>query len=370
MRTRLSLSLSLFVLAASLFVVPTSASAQIKKPVRGEQHPLAAAHGPWMIMVASFNAPPPELRTEGLTPEQAADELVFELRSHRIPAYTFSLDSKIETVETVDRMGEPDKRIFAAQRGAVCVLAGNYKSIDVKSSNAEARGDADTAVKTLEWIKKFRPKFLTGGESDSSGLVSLDNGGAYRVSPGQRGPLTGAFFTTNPLRSAEDIRNDNPERIDLLVKLNAGGDCSLYENKGKYTLVIASFYGQSMTLGGAKKTSNLERFNEDFGESLGQAAVDAWELARYMRQLKYDAYVWHDEYKSVVTVGTFETPQDKRIPIAMATYAAKTKAHAETKQPILTAEYLTLPLKPTEDSPIQRKWIFDPQPRLMKVPKR
>ncbi len=360
-------------LTALIAVLPSTASAQIDKPVRGKKYPLADVHGPWMIMVASFTAPPPEMQTEGLTPEQAAEELVFELRSHKIPAYTFSLDSRIETIDTVDRLGEPDKRIYAARRGSICVLAGNYMSVDLADASHlphDRRKDPEIAVATLKWIKNFQPKFLTGGQADSAGLVSLNNGGAYRISPGQRGPLAGAFFTTNPLRSDEDIRNHNPARLDLLVKLNAGADCSLYENTGKYTLVIASFYGQSMTLGGAKRSANLRRFNEDFGQSLDKAARDAWELGQYMRQLKFDAYVWHDEHKSVVTVGSFETTEDERIPVAMATYAAKVKPHAETQQPILTAEFLTLPLEPTARNPVRKKWIFDPQPRLMKVPKR
>ena len=71
-----------------------------------------------------------------------------------------------------------------------------------------------------------------------------------------------------------------------------------------------------------------------------------------------------------MTVGSFEKKDDPRIPAAVATYAAKMKTHAETKAPILTAEYLTVPLKPTAQDPVRRKWIFDPQPTLMPVPKR
>ena len=370
-RTRLSLVVAAVALVAMLAVSPP-ASAQIREAKRGDKFPLSPAYGPWMIMVASFSAPPPGERAEGMTPEQAANELVYELRKHKIPAYTFSLDSKVETVETVDRLGEPDKRIYAAQWGSVCVLAGNYKSIDASKANtdASARASAEVARATLDWIKEFQPEFLSGGKADGIGLVSLENGGNYRVTPGQQGPLAGAFFTTNPLRSVDEIRSISPERIDLLTKLNAGGDCSLYENKGKYTLIVASFFGSSATIGGNGAASS--RFNEVTAtkEPLVQAAQDAWELARYMRQLKFEAYVWHDQYKSVVTVGSFETTDDPRIATAMATYQAKMKAHAQTKEPVLTAEFITLPLKPTAKDPVQRRWIFDPEPRLMKVPSR
>jgi len=370
-RTRLSLVVAAVAVTAML-AVSSPASAQIREAKRGDQFPLSPAYGPWMIMVASFSAPPPGQRADGMTPEQAADELVYELRKHKIPAYTFALDSKVETVETVDRLGEPDQRIYAAQWGSVCVLAGNYQSIDASNSNTDAgaRKSAEIARDTLKWIKEFRPQFLTGGKTDGIGLVSLENGGNYRVTPGQQGPLAGAFFTTNPLRSADDIRAASPERIDLLTKLNAGGDCSLYENKGKYTLIVASFFGTSATIGGNANTS--ERFDQVMTSKtpLAQAAQDAWELARYMRQLRFDAYVWHDQYKSVVTVGSFDTTDDPRIATAIETYKAKMKAHAETREPVLTAEFLTLPFKPTASDPVQKRWIFDPEPRLMKVPKR
>lgn len=364
MRTRLPLSIFAAALAAVLLAVPAvSTAAGIEKPVRGKKYPLSKQHGPWMIMVASFSAPPPEQRTEGMSPQQAADELVFELRAKGMPAYTYAIEDKVDKLETVDRLGEPDTRIFASQRGNVCVLAGNYLSIDPKSAEKKLRDQGEQAVKSIEWVKSFRPKFLTGGQADRLGMVSLSNGGIYRETPGQKGPLAGAFFTTNPLLTSDDLRDRDPERVDLLTKINAGGDCSLYDNKGKYTIVVASFYGNSVTLGG--KSARTQQVSGEASDALYVAAQEAWELATYMRQLKYDAYVWHDEHKSVVTVGSFEDLNDPRIPQTVAFYAAKVKPHAETKAPVLTAEFVTMPFKPTAKDPLRKKWIFDPQPRLM-----
>lgn len=361
MRTRLPIIL--LAAAAALLALPTAASA-IERPVRGKKYPLTKEHGPWMIMVASFTAPPPEVRTAGMTPEQAADELVYELRSKGMPAYTWSIGDKVEKLETVDRLGEPDTRIYASQRGNICVLAGNY-----------AGPEDPTAVASIKWIKGdpkkkkpgFQPAFLSGGKADGLGLVSLNNGGVIRLTRLQPDALTGAFFTTNPLLTPEEIRAKNPEHLDLLVKLNGGGDCSLYDNKGKYTLVVASFYGKSITLTGKTPNSELDAPPTD---ALDRAGQDAWELARYMRQLKYEAYVWHDEHKSVVTVGSFDRKDDPRIAQAIEFYRAKTKTNAETKKEVLTAEYLTQPYKPTAMEPIRKRWIFDPAPRLMEVPKR
>lgn len=357
MRTRLPLSILAAAVTAAAFVVPTpAAAAGIEKPVRGKKYSLTTQHGPWMIMVASFTAPPPEARTDGLTPEQAADELVYELRAKGMPAYSFATEGKVEQVETFDRLGEPDTRIYAAQHGNVCVLAGNYPT-----------ADDEKAKESLKWIKGFRPKFLTGGEADRVGMVSLTNGGIYRETLNKdgdpEGPLVGAFFTTNPLLTSDQIRSHDPERAKLLTRLNGAGDCSLLDNKGKYTVVVASFYGKSVTLGG-KAARNLDLTGRP-SDSLDVAGDEAWALARYMRQLKYDAYVWHDEHKSVVTVGNFDRLDDPRIPEVVAFYSAKTKPHAQTGAPVLTAEFVTIPFKPTPKDPIQRKWIFDPQPTLM-----
>ena len=71
-------------------VLWSSTSALAIEAIRGKEYKLTKRHGPWMIMVASFKEPPDVRRTEGMTPKEAADELVYELRKKGIPAYTFS----------------------------------------------------------------------------------------------------------------------------------------------------------------------------------------------------------------------------------------------------------------------------------------
>ena len=66
----------------------------------------------------------------------------------------------------------------------ICVLAGNYGSID----------DA-IAQDTLNKVKKFHPKFLRNTKN-----------GAVTRNSGPKGPLAGAFMTINPLRKPEEIR--------------------------------------------------------------------------------------------------------------------------------------------------------------------
>ena len=351
-----------FVIMFGFCAAPIPVLGQIDKPVRGQKYTLAPNNGPWMIMVTSFSLPPgiesAEQIPDGMTPEQAADELVFELRTHGVPAYTFTLGEKTETIQTVNRLADPVTRSYTSQQKSVCVLAGNYQTIDPKLESSQ------TAIKTLEWIKKLQPRVLS--MEGPRAFVMFDYSRFVRSRGKQRGPLKGAFFTTNPLASNGDDSKIDPQRKSLLLKLNSGSDVSLYENPGNFTLVVASFHGKKMMASDQRRQGNL--FNDNFGETLNQAGRDAWELATYMRQLDYNAYVWHDTTCSIVTVGAFETLEDPRIPKAMETYRAKIKTRKDTGQKILTAEFLTLPHKPTEANPIKKRWIFDPVPRLMKVP--
>ena len=93
----------LAVVASSLLAIPSASAIENE---RGKTYRLTEKHGPWMIMVTSFrNIREEDRKTEGLSAEEAAAELVFELREKGIPAYTYSQDGKVEKIETQDRLG-------------------------------------------------------------------------------------------------------------------------------------------------------------------------------------------------------------------------------------------------------------------------
>lgn len=350
------------VIGVALCAQQPAAAASIEA-VQGKRYQITKQHGPWMIMVASFQPTPKEYRTEGLTPQEAADELVYTLRKKGIPAYTFSQEDVREPVETADRLNRTQRRSYIAQHGSVCVLAGNYPT-------AESR----VAQKTLRYVKHFYPKFLRAIdpevkqaiEQTGSPLRKLVNGGVYRVTPGRPGPLSGAFLTLNPLLSPEDVRRH--KHSPLLMKLNSGAEYSLLDNPGEYTLIVASFYGKSVTeLTNGKFEQAAKTF--EVTNTLDQAAVQAWELTQALRQMNIEAWVWHDRYRSVVTVGSFNSPRDKRIPELVGTYGVKTQTDPTTQKPVLVAETLTIPRQLKPGQVPEKKWIFDPQPTLMEVPR-
>uniref|UniRef100_UPI002637CF1C hypothetical protein n=1 Tax=uncultured Gimesia sp. TaxID=1678688 RepID=UPI002637CF1C len=118
--------------------------------VKGKKYKLTKRHGPWMIMVVGLADIPESRRSKGLGAQEAADELVYELRKRGIPAYTFQQESVIQRLNTLDRLGREERRSYAAQRAGISVIAGNYSG-----------SNDDVAQKTLKYIKKFQPKVLT-----------------------------------------------------------------------------------------------------------------------------------------------------------------------------------------------------------------
>lgn len=354
--------------------------------VKGKQYRLTKQHGPWMIMVATLSEPPKEFKTEGMTPMEAADELVYELRQKGIPAYTFSQEDQKDQLQTTDRLGRSRSQSYVVQRGSVCVLAGNYK-----------HSEDPVAAKTLEFIKgtkakqgkePFMPKFLGKEKGHYGYMTQSETGGVFRKTPGRPTPLSGAFLVINPLLTPQEVleREVDP----LLVKLNSESEYSIAHNRGKYTMVVASFYGQAHTKI-ARKGDEDDSWDFKFGNSLDVSGQSAFELCHALRNgkfalasanpraeptfKKFEAYVFHDRNRSLVTIGGFNSIDDPEIRRLFEQFRAKEQYNQASRQKILTAEKLMIPAVPpkgAENDPTwqpERLWIFDPQPIVMAVPK-
>ncbi|MCA9077140.1 MAG: hypothetical protein KDA93_19090 [Planctomycetaceae bacterium] len=356
--TLLFLSMSLPLTAA------TNVMAARIEAVPGKEYRLHKQNGPWQIMVASFRpANPDGTVSEGKTPDELAQDLVLELRQKGLPAYTYSQQAIDEKIATRDKLGREETRKLLTSYDQVCVIAGNYESLDTP-----------TAKQTLEWVKKFRPKSLQ------------QPGVSWLETKRKQGPLSRAFLTVNPMLTPEEIaaRKHDP----LLVKINSGGQNSLFENEGKYTLVIATFSGKMLAhLGDSDAPDAQDAFR--VSDNLDEASHNAWELSVALRQLNanIDAYVWHDHYQSIVTVGSFESPQDPKIRRYLQVFEAQPGADidqvAHTLRSLLGGaadhfgvsagdsgvRFLTIN-NAGKDGNETRMWLFDPSPYLKQVPSR
>lgn len=343
MRNRSAILWALFssVIALHASAVPVAA-AKIEA-VKGKTYTLSKRHGPWMIMVASFSAGlRGETEQQLRNAENAAHDLVYELRQKGIPAYVYKQKGKLAEVDSFDRTGTPAQRYVAQQRNQICVIAGNYPSVD-----------DETAQKTLKYIKQLYPK-------------SLENG-VYKSTPGRPGPLSRAFLTMNPLLTPQEIAEQTRHSDPLLLHLNSNSEYNLTDNPGRYTLIIASFQGkQKMSLGGTENSRSQSKLL-DFDlkiqkeSQLDEAGFDSWALVKALRAQGVEAYVFHERFRSVVTVGAFDSPEDPRIVQTAQTFGAKVKQDPRTGQEALVCESVKL-----DDGQL---WVLDPQPQLMSVPR-
>ncbi len=355
-------SMPLFVLFLNMvllfpLLIPSTSQARIDA-TKGRRYRISKQHGPWMIMVASLAEPSPERKTEGPSPEEAAGQLVYELRKKGIPAYTYSQEEIVDKVNTQDPRGRLRRIQYIAQQGRICVIAGNYSSVQDRK-----------AQQTLAYIKTVHPK-------------SWQKSGIYRRTPGRPGPLSGAFLTINPQLSPEEVQSR--KRDPLLLKLNSGSEFSLLENEGRYTLVVATFFGKAQTKIGTRRIEEASRHFK-VGRTLDQAGENARQLVALLRSKatarrvrreflpalrgsQFDAYVYHGRYRSLVTVGSFDSPHDPQIANLKNLFSAKMKRNAGTGQEVLVGEVITIPGR-TATAPPMKTFLFDPKPTLMEVPK-
>lgn len=285
-------------LTSVCLLLPPAASAGRIDATPGRDYSVTKEHGPWMICVATFKKTgvdrPDEIEGENADETvalEAAQKLVLELRQKGLPAYVFELQKERQTVVTQSRSGERQVRKTMADDAQYAVLAGNYTS-----------NKNDVATKSLAWVKQFNP-------------ASFGTEARYRLSPGRRGPLAGAFLTINPLLSQAEVaaRTIDEDEIKLLKKLNAGNEFPLHECGGKYTLIVKDFSGRTVMKSKAgfnKNDSWDESTMMKSGEVMGKAGYDAWRLCAALRNRGVDAYLWHEKYRSIVTVGAFNSADD------------------------------------------------------------
>jgi hypothetical protein len=307
-----------------------------------------------MIMVASFH-PTGDDDAEGKTPEQAANELVFELRQRGLPAYVYTIESGGGTVVTHDRAGRPVARSERRSR-SVGVLAGNYPGLD-----------DETAQQTLKWVKGYDPQCL------KQGVI-------FQPTEKRPTPLARAFLTINPMLTPEDVAQQHVD--PLQATLNSGERFSLLENPGAYTLVVARFSGKSVTpgLGTFGRSSDSSEWDND----LDDAAEQARQLTVALRREEgVEAFVWHDKFESVVTVGSYSSRQDPRI----AAMQQRFGSISDTDELLLSRNFRgatdvkilavdedghKVPYvegKGFENAGSYQIWAFVPNPYVMRVPR-
>lgn len=332
-------------------LIPSELSAARIDATEGRQYRITKQHGPWMIMVVSLTETPMERRESGLSPAEAADQLVYALRRKQIPAYAFRL-SESPSSPLNQLAGNDGSRLrYRSRRDGICVLAGNYKS-----------PDSTVAQRTLKYIKTL--------DFDTLNLDWKNNGGVIYRTPGQPRPFSGAILTYNPLFTPQEIE---AQKRDTMVRdMNRSGEYSIINNPSRYTLVVASLKGTSATQIGNQLGRAQGQAMRSFKISgtLNDAGLRAWKITEMLREGRFngsqrgrtfEAYCYHDRYVSYVTIGSFDDQNDPRITQLAELFKAKLQ-RGTNGQSFTTGESIIVPGNPPETV------IFDPVPRLISVP--
>jgi hypothetical protein len=188
-------------------------------------------------------------------------------------------------------------------------------------------------------------------------------GGKHRENA-EKGPLGMAFITTNPLLPDGYFVPQGLEPI--VVKMNEPVEHSLLKCKGKYSVKVATFTGQTVI--DPKKIKQIESGSGP-SMKLAEAAQKAHDLTLALRAKGYEAYEFHDRYSSIVTVGSFDTLGNRRPD-------GKLDIHPQILmiQKTFGPEAIVMPNGATTlGNPREMKSLgirFDLQPMVVEVPRR
>jgi hypothetical protein len=315
---------------------------------------LTEHNGPWMILACSFS---------GENAREQAHALVIELRRrYKLPAYMYQKKfefGKEAPGRGVDRFGAPLRMKYrrGSEVNEIAVMVGDFESIDDPG-----------AQETLERIKYYRPESL---EVEGSRKTAR-NLAAWRMltkfvsaEKEKEGPMRKAFVTTNPLLPKDYFAANRVD--DLVMQMNDGNKYSLFECPGKYSVQVARFRGKVLIdLIDKGEIEAVEEGRCQLEGTLAQAAENAEKLTEALRNKGYDAYVFHDRYASIVTVGSFDsvgTPRadgrteiNPKIHAIMKTFGSDQQSAFGPGGGIKTKTLLGIP--------------FDPQPIPVEVPKK
>lgn len=260
-------------------------------------YPLQDAHGPWLILAATFC---------GEDAEEQANALVLELRREfKLTAYrhamTWDFSDSVQG-RGVDQYGRPKvmKHANYEKREEIAVLIGDFTALDDPQAQA--------TLNRVRYLKPqcLDPEYITkNGQKNSRAFAgwrhALYNVYAQDPDKKQRGPMAKAFLVTNPLIPQEYFK---PQGVTPFVeRLNAPLEYSLLSCPGRYTVKVATFNGASVVL--PKDVEQIEKGEKKLSNRLEKAASQAHLMAAALRAKGWEAYEFHDETSSVVTIGSF-----------------------------------------------------------------
>jgi hypothetical protein len=257
---------------------PLNALRTLIKPVEADpqkDYALTEMDGPYLIFAAALSGP---------NAQQDAHSLVLELRkNHKWNAFVYNKTFVFNASQDFKQARNPytgRKAVYQNSGSGTefAVLIGNFSSLDDKQLD-----------KTLAEVRQCQPASLKGKASPT--------------------PFSMAFPLANPLLPPEQQRGV----VDSFIEsLNKQRPYSLLRNPRNYTVQIATFTGEIVYQNSSSVSDKFPAANQKV-TALEQGEHTAVTLCQALRERGVEAYEFHDNYGSIVTVGSFD--QDiRRLP--------------------------------------------------------
>lgn len=256
-----------------------------------KSYQLSEEDGPWMILASNF---------VGEGSKSRAERLALEIRKDLgLPAFIYQ--EKFDFTGNLNSDQRSSTRVRYANRyqyHAFAVLVGEYDRTDHPSIEGDLKRirSATPAV--------FRDPNEVAAETNRSNPVTTVKSFTSKLlnarAESPAGPMSQAFVTRNPMLPEEYFAA--PQVDSFVSQLNEGLEYSLLKCKGKYTVIVKTFQGAETIVDGKADKNFVPN-----GKRLDRYAADAKKMTAKLRDKGVEAYQFHDRFRSLVTVGSFDT---------------------------------------------------------------
>jgi hypothetical protein len=294
----------LFALAGGLALLASPGLGQAAPRVEADpanEYRVTPEAGPWLVIVKSYKGP---------QAAQMAHDLILLVRQRdNLPAYLFvhGEEERRKQQEYVQKMHElcPDVKDLRIRVVRVeeefAVLVGGYP-------------DIDAARKALDGVKRLKPPDddrLMDKVTSVGPVAEGETRAVIKAAPVN--PFVTAFVVHNPTVPQEAV--DHNKADPALKDLNAGRPYNLLGCGHPWTLVVKDFQGAAVLQPQSSTGSFLGMLGlgSKSQDVLAASGLQAEEVARVLRELKFDAYVLHTRTSSIVSVGGFDAPDDPQL---------------------------------------------------------